>query len=176
MKKQEELNVRLKQAAELGDVAALTQALEDGAHAKADESRALRLAAACGHVECVKLLVPVSDPKAGGKKRGLRALTLAASNGHSEGVRLLIAVSDPLADDSLALRWAAYKGRADCVALLLPASDPLAVGDGALDAAGLARSQGHAQVAGMIEAFIEARALSGATKNPKSSPRVKSAL
>jgi ankyrin repeat protein len=49
------------------------------------------LAATKGHLEIVKLLIPVSDPKAGGSY----ALRLAAENGHLEIVKLLIPVSDP---------------------------------------------------------------------------------
>ena len=76
----------------------------------------------------------------------------------------------------MALRRAAERGHAECVRLLLPASDPLAVGIDGLDAAGSARQGGHAQVAGMIEAFIEAQALSGLAQHSKGSPRAKSAL
>jgi ankyrin repeat protein len=172
MNEQEELNGRLIQAARSCDVAALEKALADGAGARDDESRALSEAAERGHLECVRLLIPVSDPLADGS----RALSEAAENGHVECVRLLIPVSDPLARDSVALRWAAVKGHADCVALLLPASDPLAVGDYGLDAAGLARSRGQMEVAGMIDAFIEAKALSGAAQHAKMRPRVKSTL
>jgi hypothetical protein len=140
MNEQEELNGRLISAARWGNLTALEQALADGAQTRRGDSWALREAALGGHADCVKLLIPVSDPKA---------------------------------HESYALRWAAHEGHADCVALLLPASDPLAVGIDGLDAAGSARQGGQARVVGMIEAFIEAQALSSAANNPKSSPRVK---
>jgi ankyrin repeat protein len=194
MNRQEELNGRLKQAAKLNDLAGLTQSLEDGAHAKAQDSYALGVAAESGHAECVRLLIPASDPLAGDSY----ALQLAARGGHVECVKLLIPASDPLTDDSLALRWAAREGHAECVELLLPVSGSLAMNSWALrgaalrghvecvalllpvsekwaQAASLAREQGFVGVAGMIEAFMEAAALSGATIS-KGSPRAKSAL
>jgi hypothetical protein len=201
MNEQASLNDRLRQAAAGGDLPALIQALEDGADAKEDDSWALLEAAQNGHGECVKLLIPVSDPLArqsyalrwaayGGCADCVKllipvsdpmeheslALFEAARCGHVDCVRMLIAVSDPLARNSVALRWAAVKGQADCVALLLPASDPLAVGDDGLAAAGLAKSQGHTKVARMIEAFIEAKALSSSAQHAKWRPRSKSAL
>jgi ankyrin repeat protein len=203
MNEQEELNGRLIQAARSCDVAALEKALADGADARARArgSNALEWAAALGHLGCVRVLIGASDPKADDsgalsaaagrgatecvkfligvsepKAQDSYALRVAADNGHVECVRLLIPVSDPLARDSVALRWAAVMGHADCVALLLPASDPLAVGDYGLDAAALARSRGHVEVAGMIDAFIEAGELSKAAQHAKVSPRVKSTL
>jgi ankyrin repeat protein len=172
MEKQEDLNDRLTQAAAVGDLSGLIQALADGANAKENGSWALALACANGHGECVKILSPACDPK----QKSSRALRMAAERGHVECVRLLIEVCDPLARDSLALRWAAARGHADCVALLLPASDPLAVSGDGLDAAGVARASGHVEVAGMIEAFIEAAALSGSTQHAKMNSRVKAAL
>jgi ankyrin repeat protein len=196
-----DVNERLVQAAKFGDLSTLTQALEGGAHAKESDSSALQWAAERGHAECVKLLIPASDPLVDNSM----ALRRAAKSGHAECVRLLVAVSDPLAnnsealcwaaenghvecviillpasepkmDNSYALRIAAHKGHADCVALLLPASDPLATDAKGLDAAGLARARGHVEVAGMIEAFMEAGALSETTQNGKMNPRLKSAL
>jgi len=54
-------------------------------------SYALRWAANNGHLEIVKLLIPVSDPKA----LDSNALRCAATKGHLEIVKLLIPVSDP---------------------------------------------------------------------------------
>jgi hypothetical protein len=171
MDKQESLNDELMQAAAVGDLPALIQALADGANAKAKGSWALALAGLGGHVECVRRLIEVSKPK----QESSRALRLAAQRGHAECVRLLIPVSEPLAKGSVALRWAASGGHVECVALLLPASDPLAMESG-VDAAGLARARGRVEVVGMIDAFIEAKALSGAAQYAKMSPRCKSSL
>lgn len=88
---------------------------------KANESYALVLAAQNGHAECVKLLLPVSDAKS----KNSCALRLAALEGSSECVRLLLASSDPTENDSEALRWAAELGRVECIRLLLPACKPL---------------------------------------------------
>ena len=59
---------------------------------------ALRRASKIGHAECVKLLIPVSDPKANESY----ALKIASTFGHIECVKLLIPVSDPKADNSYA--------------------------------------------------------------------------
>jgi ankyrin repeat protein len=169
---QEKLNDQLLKAAQEGDLAALEQLLADGADGKAEESRALSLAAEGGHEQCVRLLMAVSDPKA----MGSCALQRAAQHGHADCVKLLIPASDPLADDSLALRFAAQEGHAECVALLLPVSDPLAVGGDGQDVVGVARAMGHVEVAAMIEAFIEAKALSNFAQHSKSNSRFKSTL
>jgi hypothetical protein len=164
MNEQEGLNERLREAAGSGDLSGLAKALADGADAMAGQSSALSLAAAYGHEECVRRLIPVSDPL-GQDSCALRA---AAARGRAECVRFLMAASDVSAVDSYALRWAAAGGHADCVALLLPASDPLAVGDDGLDAAGMARARGHVEVAGMIEAFMD-----GVQSTFKSDPKGK---
>jgi ankyrin repeat protein len=201
MNEQATLNDRLREAAKLGDVAALEQALEDGAEARAQDSWALSLAASNGHVECVRRLISVSDPLADGSGalRGAAqcghadcvkvlmeasdplaqnsyALRAAASGGHADCLGLLMGVSEPKAQNFQALRWAAVNGHADCVALLLPASDPLAAGIGGVDAADLARSRGHMEVAGMIEAFMEAGELSGSIAGVKMRAKEKKAL
>lgn len=84
------------------------------------KSDALRRAAEYGHVECVKLLIPVSDPK----DLDSDALRLAARGGHVECVKLLIPVSDPATDNSVALAAAAMNGHLECVRVLLPVSNP----------------------------------------------------
>jgi ankyrin repeat protein len=201
MLNQNQLNDRLIQAAQEGDLRALARALKDGANAKEHDSLALWLAAERGHVECVKLLIEVSEPRVGNsyalrraaacghadcvrvlmevsepKVQNSYALRAAAEEGHVECVKLLMEASDPLANDSHALRMAAAYGHGDCVELLLPASDPLAVGGDGVEAAGLARESGHVEVASMIEAFIESQALSGCVQTAKMKPRAKSAL
>ncbi len=86
---------------------------------KAGDSLALLYAAQSGHLEIVKLLLPVSDHKAAGSW----ALQMAAKNGHLEIVKLLLPVSDPKAGDSLALTSAATNGHLEIIKLLLPLSD-----------------------------------------------------
>ena len=83
---------------------------------------ALRLAAEHGHTECVRLLIPVSNPKANKSS----SLWMAAEMGHLEIVKLLIPCSDPLALNSYALQVAVLEKRADCVEVLYPHSDPVA--------------------------------------------------
>jgi ankyrin repeat protein len=74
-----------------------------------------------GHIECVKLLIPVSNPK----DRYSSALQLAARHGHTQCVELLIPVSNPKAHNSYALQEAAVHGHTQCVELLYPVSDPM---------------------------------------------------
>lgn len=77
------------------------------------------MAAEHGHTECVRLLIPVSEPHA---NKGY-ALCHAAAGGHTECVRLLIPVSDS-SDRNQALISAASLGRPECVKLLIPVCDP----------------------------------------------------
>ena len=86
---------------------------------EADCTEALELASEKGYAPCVKLLIPVSKPKAGKSC----ALLWASFGGHTECVKLLIPVSDPKSDNSGALRLASMKDHQDCVELLLPHSD-----------------------------------------------------
>lgn len=85
---------------------------------------ALMLACVEGEEEFVRLLLPLSDPKASDRD-GETALMLA-SFGHPACVALLLPVSDPKASDAdgwTALMWAASSGSQRCVELLLPHSD-----------------------------------------------------
>jgi len=88
------------------DLQVIKELLEEGADPKANDSFALGWAAENGHVEIVKLLIPVSDPKA----RDSEALRLAAEREYTEIVKLLIPVSDPKANSGEILRLAAKKG------------------------------------------------------------------
>lgn len=89
---------------------------------KAFSSDALRVAAYHGHVECVKALIPVSDPKASDSV----ALVAATKNRHIECVRLLIGVSNPKDFNSEALQYACLNNDQDCFDLLYDVSDPIA--------------------------------------------------
>ena len=94
-----------------------------------ESSIALRLAAQKGSAECVRLLLPGSDPKADESY----ALRIAAKYGHVECLRLLLPVSDAKAEKWAALRWAAQSGHAECVRMLLAVSGPLGEIDGLLE-------------------------------------------
>lgn len=98
---------------------------------KANGSDALCEAAVGGHLEVVQELLPVSDPSVD----SYYPLRQSATHGHVEIVRLLIPVSDPAAEDGEALRWAARYGQLDVVRELLPVSNVAADGGGALLAA-----------------------------------------
>lgn len=84
-----------------------------------NNSRALRWAAGMGHTECVKMLIPVSDPK----YNDSAALRDAAIMGHTECVKLLIPISNPKDCNSEALVSAAQEGHEQCANLLYDLSD-----------------------------------------------------
>jgi ankyrin repeat protein len=165
------LNEQLIEASRRGDSEAV-KVLIPQTDPTFNDSIALRAAAQRGHAECIRLLIPVSDPKSNDSL----ALRWASSNGHVDCVRLLIPVSDPKESNSLALRSAALKGHADCVALLLPVSDPLSVGLDGLTPGDWARRQGHPDVAGMIDAFIEAQDLTNSLSPRHAKPALRAAL
>lgn len=106
-------------AARRGCLSDVSRFLGLGADPLFEESYALRVAAANGHVKCVKRLIPQSNPNDGDS----RALSAAAEQGHADCVRLLIPVCDPKARNSIAIYLAASRGQAECVKLLLPYSD-----------------------------------------------------
>lgn len=88
----------------------------------------LMWAAAKGHLDCVRVLLPHSDPEAR-DSRGQTALMHAALRGHSEIVQELVAVSDPDAraqgrSGMTALMFAVSEGRSSCVDILLAHGNP----------------------------------------------------
>jgi hypothetical protein len=79
----------------------------------------LAIAASAGQVECLRALLPTTNPKAADSY----ALTLAALAGRLASVELLLPVSVPRAAHSGALEAAAAEGHLACVNHLLPHSD-----------------------------------------------------
>ena len=89
------------------------------------EKTGLMYAAEWGSTECVRLLLPVSDPGAMNEGGG-SALHLAAAMGNEEVVRLLLPESDANLRDKggmTPLMMAAVHGWDGCVEALLPVSD-----------------------------------------------------
>lgn len=121
----------------------IKELLEEGVDPKAGDSYALRWAAQKGHLEIVKLLLPISDPKANKSQ----AIRYAAQNGHLEIVKFLLPVSDPKADKNHALRYAAHNGYLEIVKLLLPLSDPKEYGSEALR---LAAAKGYLEIVKLL--------------------------
>lgn len=113
---QNKLDCGLVASAEAGNAALTLELLAMGADPLYDGSTPLRMAASNGHLECVKMLLPISNPD----DESSYALQLAARNGHAECLRVLIRACDPEADWALALRWAAREGQVECVRLLIP--------------------------------------------------------
>lgn len=114
-----DLNQKLCDCAKSGDHLGVAGLLFLGADARAHSSKALCEAAGNGHHECVKLLIPASNPN----DNDSVALRWAACNGYAECVKLLIPVAC-LNSNSKALGIAVRFGRAECVKLLIPVSDP----------------------------------------------------
>lgn len=115
-----------------------------------NNTKALGFAAIHGHAECVKLLIPVSNPKANDSD----PLSLAAFRGHADCVALLAPVSDPTARQSYALRQAAAAGHSDCVAILIPISNPAALDSHALE---LAAENGHAACVALLAPISDSK-------------------
>lgn len=111
----------LEGCSQLGDIAGVARLLALRAYSRTHTTKALCEASRNGHAECVKILIPLSDPKANGSE----PLCEAATNGHVECVKILIPVSEPKANNSEALRLAAGKCHVDTFKLLLSVSDPL---------------------------------------------------
>jgi len=117
--------------------------IDEGANPDITQSYALRWAAENGYTDIVKLLLPLSDPKACDSE----ALVLAARNGYLDIVKLLLPVSDPLTYDGEALRWAAKYGYLKITKLLLPFSNSKANNSEALVAAAC---NGHLEIVKLL--------------------------
>lgn len=142
---------RIRACAESGDAAGMALLLAQCPGAPLSDSEDLGAAAENGHLECVKLLISVCDPKAGNSD----ALRFAAENGHTECVRALIPVSDPTAANSDALGFAAENGHTECVKLLIPVSDPKALNSYALRKAA---ENGHSECVRLLIPVSDSRA------------------
>ncbi len=146
----------LQDAAALGEVAALQQALDNGADKNARDD-ALGWAVANNRTECVRLLL------ARGADPDSRALPWAAHYGNIECVRLLLDkgadINARSSDGWTALISAAAEGHATCVQLLLErGAETRVVGTpagpsyhGGGTAAEWALKQGHPEIPPLIE-------------------------
>ena len=83
-------------------------------------NKALWWAVKVGHLDIVKLLLPMSDPKADESE----ALYLAAQYAHTDIVELLLPLSDANAEGGRALRAAAAGGNLDVVKLIFSVTKP----------------------------------------------------
>lgn len=112
----EDNNIRLVRAAGAGNTAEVAHLIpiSNPTHMF---NLALRVAAQMGHVECVKLLIPVSLPVKSAP------LLNAVEKGHTQCVRLLIPVTEEICIHE-ALCVAAQFNFIDCVKLLVHACDP----------------------------------------------------
>jgi ankyrin repeat protein len=130
-----EIDMEMLSAAETGDAKALKAAVDAGARPKAKDhwgNTALMLASAASkNVECIKFLLPLSDPDAL-NTNGDTALMRAASEGFEAGASLLAPVSDqsirgPVGQS--ALRYATLAGSLACVTLLAEGAGARPKGD-----------------------------------------------
>ena len=115
----DDYNFELLAAVERNDSAGVAFLLPK-ANPQHKHSLPFRKAAQLGHIECLKLLQPVSDPTAGNSG----ALTMAAANGHLECMHLLIPISDMQLPKDNVLATAAHHGNIHALQHLLPLSDP----------------------------------------------------
>ncbi|HZZ64976.1 MAG TPA: ankyrin repeat domain-containing protein [Candidatus Baltobacteraceae bacterium] len=135
--------------AKTGDTAQLRAMLDAGADPATENSRALQIAAANGHVEIVDMLL--EDRRAEPAALESVALRWAVENGHTVIVHALLrdGRADPGANDCIAFGIAAGKGYTDIVHVMLrdPRVDPAAFGSTAL---WLAAENGHTEVVRML--------------------------
>lgn len=131
------IDERLIRCVRFDDLAGVASLLAQGADPHASDFTALRLAAHHGHVECLRLLIPVSGLAAA----AFQCVRVAARGGHAECVRLLVFASGPTDTYTKALHQAAINGCDECVKLLIPVSSPLVEILGALISTA---SNGHA--------------------------------
>lgn len=113
---QTQLDQDLLVSATSGSLADMHRLLLAGADPLFERSLAVSKAALRGHVECVKLLIPISGM---GESS---AVSLAAAHGHVECVELLAPVSDSKAN-ALAMCWSAQNGHFECARILAPLAD-----------------------------------------------------
>ena len=120
-----------------------------------DPQTALHVAAECGHVECVALLLEAGADKDLADFEGTTALHLAADHGRSEVVKLLLeaGADKDAADyhDRTALHLAAWEGDLKVVKLLLDAgADKDATDDGGNTALDWATASGHLEIVRLL--------------------------
>ena len=85
---------------------------------KEQHSQALLQAVRKIHVDCIKVLIPVSNPK------DYNDLFLEAVKvGHEPSIELLMAVADPKFNDSEALFWSTEMRNSDIIDMLIDVSD-----------------------------------------------------
>ena len=115
------LSEKIIEAVIIGDTKQLSTLISKSKNitSRIEYTKALWHASENGHVECVKLLIPISSPK----DNSDYALYLSSKNGHAECVKILIPVSRPMANNSIALQSAANNGHTECVKLLTSSSD-----------------------------------------------------
>lgn len=136
------LEVSLIRSAARGHATAVLLLLQQDADPEYLNSLALTLAAANGHLECVKILAPISDTLADNSE----ALCQAATNGHVQCVEFLIPISDAAAENSGALCLAARNGHVECVNALIPKAEPL----DATNALCIAAFEGHPECVALL--------------------------
>lgn len=105
----------LARAASRGMVSECRRFLALGADPLSHDSRPLRQAANNGHLDCVELLIPISDLRSS----PVTPLFQAAMSGHIPCIRALLPGSMPLVDCPSPLKAASWHGHVEAVALML---------------------------------------------------------
>lgn len=138
-----------------GDVAQVATFLCRGANSllTSSNSSALSLAALNGHIECVKLLMPFSDPK----RSDSQALRWAVENGHVECVKLLMPAS--IIKTPRVVSTVLLCGQHQILSLMLASEPLLLAGLDLSTCLADATSNGYAQLAGLLSSMIEKNAI-----------------
>ena len=167
------MGLRLHAAASRGDAEACSRVLAEGAsagYANFEGATALMMAAREGHLKCVKVVLPHSDPQ---QKclRGWSAMGWAALEGHIPCLKALLPTSNPSSLNYLgrtALAVAIQAGKVNVVELLLPVTD-LAIKDGLFgDVAKMARQHASNGVKFKAISTMVQRAVKEFNKKPSS--------
>lgn len=122
----------------------------------------LMLAATNGRAECLKILLPLSDPFAVDHDH-FSALMLAAAGSHPDCVEILLPASNPAHQsthgrDALMIAAArAANGSLECCKLLLPGNNPLAASIDGRTALMMAAEHGNFQVVSLLAPLSNVR-------------------
>jgi len=124
-----EIDVKLRDAADHGDVGEMERLMAAGANPNAFERTTsdtpLQLAAHYGHGAAIAVLLRAGAHVDGANSRGWTPLMAAAANGHTAAIDALIAAGADVQrvheDGNTALHWASMCGRLDAARVLLEA-------------------------------------------------------
>ena len=169
---QTQLDTDLLDSARLGSKDGLLSALKKGAnpnYKSHKEQTALHYAAMNGHLDCVRILIPLSTPDAP-DAYGRTPIHRATENGYFQCVVCLLTVSNTHikdANDWSLLHWAARYGHTECVSLLLTDEHCHARNNRGDSALHLAAQYGHSVCVSLLLPFSPFEALNHSQQTPQ---------